>query len=184
MLAVMAFLFAVTDAAVAQVRVTPEEVAREYTATIRDEGIAAGVRYLHPDELVRFKDMLYPAFTVEGNAGSEALLKGIFGEKATPKSVRAMTAEEFVRGFLGMFETQIKSMNITFGEMEILGSVVEGDVVHLVTRINAGMPEFTLVQMEVVSLKPHGDTWGLMLSGQLDGFGQAIRSQLLKADRK
>ena len=162
---------------------SPEDVACEYMAALREEGIVASVRYMHPDELQRFKAMFQPLFDASDSEAALGLLKVFYGEKATPKSVAALSAEEFLRGFLRVADTQFKALDVTFGDMQVLGSVQEGDVLHLVTRVNAGTPDFSLTQMEVVSMKRHGDDWRVMLSGQVEGFAQAIRGQWLKAGK-
>jgi hypothetical protein len=67
--------------------------------------------------------------------------------------------------------------NVTFGDCEILGTVREKDMAHVVTRITAGVQEVRMNQLTVVCTKPLGMEWKLMLSGELEGLATAISAQ-------
>ena len=155
---------------------TPEQVADAYINAIRTEGLVAVPAYIHPDELERFRDMLLPVLVGDGPV-ADGLRTVFFGEEATLASVRAMGAQDFMKGFMGFVQSQMSTLDVSIGESETLGSVREGEVVHLVTRNTAGAGPLQLTQMEVISLKPYQGTWRLMLSGKMEGLAQALSAQ-------
>ena len=155
---------------------TPEQVADAYINAIRTEGLVAVPAYIHPDELERFRDMLLPVLVGDGRA-ADGLRMTFFGDDATPVSVRAMDARTFMQGFMGFVQNQMSTLDVSIGQSETLGSVREGEVVHLVTRNRAGAGPLQLTQMEVISLKPYQGTWRLMLSGKMEGMAQALSAQ-------
>ncbi len=159
---------------------TPEQVAEAYVNAIREEGLAAVPAYIHPDELERFRGMLLPVLTGDGPIAGQ-LRTAFFGEGATLASVKAMDAKAFMQGFIGFAQHQMAAMNVSIGKSETLGSVREGEVVHLVTRNTAGAGALQLTQMEVVSLKPYQGTWRLLLSGKMEGLAQALSAQAAAA---
>jgi hypothetical protein len=65
---------------------------------------------------------------------------------------------------------------VTFGVSEILGTVREKEMVHVVTRVVAGVKEVRMNKLTVVSTKQFGKEWKLMLSGELEGLATAISS--------
>lgn len=159
---------------------TPEQVERQYVDAIRSDGMTAIPQYIHPDELKRFKEMLAPALAGETTLAN-SLRRAFFGPEATVASVAAMSPAEFMRGFMAFAQGQMKTMNVSVGQSEILGSVKEGEIVHLVTRNTTGAGALQLTQLEVVSLKPYQGSWRLLLSGKLEGMAQALKAQATAA---
>jgi len=160
---------------------TPEQLCEKYFTAIKQQGATASVDFIHPDELLRFKQMLLPIFDAGEEKAKAEVIQALYGKTATSASVKTMSPADFMRGFMKISEAQAKSMNISFGDIKILGSVNEGDVVHLVTRHSAGTQDFSMTELEVVSLKPYQDSWRVLLSGKLEGMGQAIKAQMLRA---
>jgi hypothetical protein len=156
---------------------TPQSVAEAYVAAIRADGMSAAAEYIHPDELRRFKDMLSPLIADPTSPTALGFVQTVFGPKATVESVAALDPLSFMRGFMGFVDSQLKAVNMSIGNLQVLGAVPEGEIVHLVTRGSAGAMDMQLTQLEVMSLKPHQDTWKLLLSGKIEGFAQALRSR-------
>jgi hypothetical protein len=155
---------------------SPEQVERQYVEAVRSKGLTAVPEFIHPDELSRFREMLLPVLRGE-SALAKNLRAAFFGPSATAESVEAMNPEEFMRGFMSFAQGQMKAMNVTIGKSDVLGSVKEGELVHLVTRNTAGAGALQLTQLEVVSLKLYQNTWRLLLSGKLEGMAQALKAQ-------
>lgn len=155
---------------------TPEQVADAYLQAIRTEGLAAVPDYIHPDELERFRGMLLPVLAGDSPA-TEAMREAFFGEKTTLASVQGMDAKAFMQGFMRFAQRQMAAMDVSIGQSETLGSVREGEVVHLVTRNTVGAGPIQLTQMEVISLKPYQGGWRLLLSGKMEGLAQALSAQ-------
>jgi hypothetical protein len=153
---------------------SPEAVVKEYMTVLQKEGMVAVSRYFHPDELKRFKDMLMPWVRKDASQKNE-VIPGLFGTDATLASVEAMPAAQFMDVFMHLAGEQLK--DVSFGECEIVGTVREKDMVHVMTRVAAGFKEVRINKLTVVSTKPSGKEWKLMLSGELEGMAAAISAQ-------
>jgi len=156
---------------------TPKQVYLDYADAVRQSGLAEIPKFIHPDELTRFRTMILPLFATE--PGSEGVLSAthFFGPDATPDSVNALAPDQFMGQFLNQVGTEIGLDRMNFGEAEVLGEVREGEVIHLVTRTTVGIGELSITQMEVVSMKPHGDSFALLLSGQIDGIAKMLSAK-------
>ena len=157
---------------------TPEQAAVTYFNTLKSDGFEAAPRFIHPKELERFKSMLLPLFTAKGS--DENLSTLFFGEKMTSSEISAMEPEDFMAGFLSVVGAQMKSSKINLGETNVIGTVKEDEIVHVLTRSSAGNEDFKLTKIEVISMIPDGSTWKLLLSGEMEGMAQALKSQLDK----
>lgn len=156
---------------------SPEAVAEAYVAAIRMRGMPAAVDYIHPDELRRFKDMLLPLFADTDSPAGLSLARAVFGPMTSVEAVARMDPESFMRGFMRFLDRQMKVLETKIGDVRILGAVREGDTVHLVIRNSTAAAGVQVTQLEVVSLRPYRDTWKLLLSGDMEGFAQALRAR-------
>jgi hypothetical protein len=162
------------SASLAQGTGTPEQAVKDYMASLQKDGMMAVSGFLHPDELKRFKEMLLPMFRKDAAQKSEAI-HGLFGAEATLAAVEAMPPAEFMDGFMRLAGEQLKGA--TFGDADIVGTVRENDVVHVVTRAAARVKEIQIKTLTVVSTKKSGADWKLMLSGELEGLAAALSAQ-------
>ncbi len=163
---------------VAHAQATPEQAAVTYFEAIKNDGVEVAPRFIHPKELERFKSMLMPLFMEADTAGNTSPV--FFGKKMTSAEISAMPAEDFMAGFLSVVGTQMKGAKINLGETAVIGTVKEGDIVHVLTRSSAGNDDFKLTKVEVISMILDGDAWKLMLSGEMEGLAQALKSQFQK----
>jgi len=71
-----------------------------------------------------------------------------------------------------------------FDGMEILGEVMEGpDVAHVLTRNRVSVGDFEVETMEIVSCRKQGDEWKLLVSSEMKGLANQIRSALASVPR-
>lgn len=155
---------------------SPEAVAMAYVNAMKTD-VAAAADYIHPDELQRFKGMLSPLLADAKSPDARGFAQTVFGRQATVESVAALDPLSFMRGFMDFIDRHLKSVNVKFDDLQILGSVREGETVHLVTRQSAGAGGVQMTALAVMSLKPSGDTWKLLLPGQIEGLAQALKAQ-------
>ena len=173
-LALLLATFMALAAIPVQAAATPEAAVKEYMAALQKDGMSAVSHHLHPDELKRFKEMLLPLFRKDAAGKSEAI-RGIFGPEATLISVEAMPPAEVMNGVMRLVGDQLKEAS--FGAVEIIGTVSENDIVHVVTRIETKVKEIKMRNMTVVSTKKSGAEWKLMLTGELEGLAAALSAQ-------
>jgi hypothetical protein len=154
-----------------------EAAVRDYHADLQSKGLRSVSAHMHRDELLRFKEMLLPIFQPEGPPNHKELVAGFFGPDATPESVAAAPPAVFMNAFMSIAERQLETLNYRFGDSEVVGSIQEGDVTHVLTRVRGGAAELKVTQMEVVSVRKDGAHWRLLLTGRYEGMAQAFRAQ-------
>lgn len=174
----VALLFGGICAANAQ---TPEDVVRAATEATNARGMAAMADFVHPEELQRFKDKLAPLFVEQPSESVTWLLHKIFGEDATAASVKKMPPALFLANYVRFAEAQMPDAKPHVDDLQILGSVREGELVHLVTRSVVTTGTVQQTRMEVVSMKPYGDSWRTLLTGDVESMSQAIRAGFERA---
>ena len=154
---------------------SPEEVTKEYFAAIQQHGMSTAVEYMHPEELAKFQEMVLPIFALEEESGQAELRTKMFGRTATVESVANARPHDFMKRFLLFFAEATHTLGgIDFDEIEVLGSVPEGEVVHVVARTSVGVGEIRASGMEVISWKRHGSGWKALLSGEMQGLAQGM----------
>lgn len=156
---------------------SPEQVARQYVQAVKTHGIAAAPRYMHAKEQERFKAMLLPLLQTEDGLSLAATL---FGASQTAVELSAMPAADFMEGIFKAIGRQMSAQQMSVGDTQIIGTVKEGEVAHVLTRISVGTGDLKITRMSVISMLPEGDSWKLMLSGQVEGLAQAFKAGLKK----
>ena len=161
----------------AQANLTPEDTAKRYVEAIQSKGVTIIPEFIHPDELEQFKSTLLPL--MRNNTDIEKSLRSVFfGPTATAESLASMSNEEFMRSFMRLIDGKVKHLDIKFGNLSILGSVKEDDVIHLVTRHTSGIGDVRKTKLEIISLRTFEGEWKLMLKGNLEGIAQTFKSQI------
>lgn len=155
--------------------VAPESIARAYFTALNERGMASIAEFMHPDELLRFKEMLLPLYEAEAEQGGGDLRKQTFGDKATLDDVKTASPAAFMRRFMTPMTEQMKAGGVIFDRIDIIGTVREGEVAHVVARIHIGVGDAAMSQLDVISLKPMEGSWGLMLTAQMEGLARALR---------
>jgi hypothetical protein len=153
---------------------SPEETVNAYMKSLKEGGVQTTADFIHPAELKRFKDMLMPFFTSAPEADRQEGLDMLFGKGTSLAQVEAMTPHIFMKTFMTAIGEKLQ--DVKFNSVEILGSVPEGELRHVVTRITVDGPGgFRMAQMEVVTTKPYESGWKLALTGQLEGLAEAMK---------
>jgi len=153
---------------------SPESAVRAYIDDLRTLGLGIVADHLHRDEMARFKSMLLPALLRRDLPQQREVIAALFGSDATPQSVAALPADRFVTAILRLVEQRLAARGVRFGEIDVIGSVPEGDVIHVVTRSRAAAGPMSITGLEVMSVRQDGPHWRLMLTGQIDGLARAI----------
>jgi len=161
---------------------TPEELAKQYFNALQEEGMTAMGKFMHPDALEELKVMLLEVFeTAEAGGGSEIIQKA-FGDSASISDIKQMDAQAFFNAFINILTASLgeRGLSISFDKLEVLGTVEEDKIRHVLTRVTVGAGETAMTQMEVLSFMPYEDSWRLQLSGKIKGIINAIQARLIK----
>ncbi|MEM9594087.1 MAG: hypothetical protein AAGD06_07480 [Acidobacteriota bacterium] len=156
----------------------PEAAASAYFTSLQNEGMGSIVDHMHPEELGKFKAMLQPVFEAAARIGDRGILDMTFGPEATIEEVQGSSPAQFMASFMRIIEAQLGGQGLNFDEIEVLGTVPEGEVSHVLTRVKVGAAGVYMTKLEVISFRRDGDRWGMMLTGQMEGIAQALRANL------
>ncbi|MBU0985484.1 MAG: hypothetical protein KKA42_16545 [candidate division Zixibacteria bacterium] len=159
---------------------TPEALAEEYFAVLQTEGMSAVGRFMHPDALSDFKDMLVPVFRLQIETGQRQLLSLTFGDSVEVADLDAMDPTAFFNGFMNVITALPDGLQPSFDKLEVLGTIEEGQARHVLTRVSVGAGEMAITAFEVLSFIPYEDSWRLQLSGKMKGLAQQLQASMGK----
>jgi hypothetical protein len=71
-----------------------------------------------------------------------------------------------------------KLSDVKYGDVQVLGTVREKEVMHVVARIGTEVSAGVLMNtVTVISTRKSADGWKLMLTGELEDWRRDLRSQ-------
>jgi hypothetical protein len=143
------------------------EVARDYLEAVRARGFSAEAEFMHPEELARFQALVLPVLEADEAHGRRALLNATFGRDASLLDARLADPADFMTRFARVMAVRIPDQPVGFDELQVLGTVREGEKAHVLVRLRTVTDAASLEELEVVSLMPHQDEWRLMLGHRL-----------------
>ncbi len=152
---------------------SPEELTRDYFNALKLMGFGAIAPYTHPVERSRFKAMMLPFYVEEARAGQVELLHMTFGQNATLGEVQAADPYVFMNNFFRSLEQRMPA-NVQFERIEVLGTVAEGEIMHVLARVTVATEGVTFTKLEVLSLRRYEGEWMVMLAAQYEGLAQAL----------
>ena len=141
--------------------------------------LQACAELMHPSALKSLQELLLPILDMAKEAGAEGTFLTLFSGVDSSESLASLSKEEFFVSFLKgslfsqpeIFEA-MKTMQVT-----IIGATPEGDqIVHVVYRLKMNMMGTTIEELETISLKRSGDTWRLLLSGDIKSTAEKIKA--------
>jgi hypothetical protein len=156
---------------------SPESVVKDYVAAMKGGQYSRAAELMHPEALEKFRSMMLPL--VEASAGTDeanSLLAFFRGVKDVEALKKLSPAELFAAFFAGIAEASPAMKEaLSTASTTTIGSVPEGDVVHVVSRTSVTAEGIVINKMEVVSLKRAGESWRVLLSGEIEGIAQALK---------
>lgn len=156
---------------------SPEGVAAEFFDAIAGEDYVLAAELFDTEALSSFRQTL--AFLADlDEAQRDQVYSGLFGEGATPQSIEALSDAQFFSAFLRVSMSQIGGTDVfANANMEYLGHVAEApDIAHLVVRMTVGIDGGEFEKMTVVSSRKVGSQWKLLMSGEVRGISDKLRS--------
>jgi len=155
---------------------TSAEFAKAYFGDLESGNFEAAAEKFDPEQLNEFRTMMEFYKEIPAQAQTQ-FIQTFFGPDQTIETVDKATDVQFFSGVFSFIMRQAEAAGgLNFDGFEILGEVMEGDVVHLVTRNRVSVGELEMEAMEVVSVKKQGDSWKLMLSGKMKGLPEQLKA--------
>jgi hypothetical protein len=156
---------------------SPGDVAAAYFKSLKDADWQATAALMHPAALQKFKDLM--SLVAQSPNGKEMLQ--VFFQASSQKDFDNLAAKDIFRRFmssLASLEPDLVEIYASTSQV-VLGSVQEGeDVVHLVSRMTVRIESDVVVnQVHLVSLQRDGNTWRLLLTGDMEGLAEKLAGQ-------
>lgn len=154
----------------------PESVATRYGAALRGGDWHAVARLMHPTAVAQFRSLFTPIVAAD-SSGQAA--QALFGVASAAEVAKLPDAEMFARLFGTLAEKQPGFREMMSGStMTVIGHVAEGpDVAHVVYRLHMSMGGMSIDKTDVLSMRRTGQTWGVLLSADLQGLAAALRQR-------
>jgi len=144
----------------------PERLVTRMLEAMRSDNWPVVATLLHPEALASFHRIVtsFIAADVTGVAGKHFL------QLKDAESVAALTPEVVFARCMGSMTTMVPSMNEMFqsSSTAILGSVAEGDMVHVVYRLTMTLEGAPLSKVMVLTAKRHDSEWRSLLTADMD----------------
>lgn len=157
-----------------------ESVVQSYLETLKSGDFQKSAELMHPEALEKFRSLLIPLVEAAADAKAEESLLPLFKGVSDVAALKKLSPA----GFFAAFFNGIAEVNpmikdaLASGNMTVLGSVPEGDVLHVVCRTSVKVEELSIAKMEVMSLKRHEGNWRVLLSGEMEGLAQALSKSM------
>ncbi len=153
----------------------PEAVVESYTKALQAGDYLKSTDFMHPEALEKFRGMVLPL--VESVGAESASLLPLFKGVADVAALKKLSPAEFFASFLGGLTAANPAVlaALSSGSMAALGSVAEGEMLHVVCRTSLGFEGIKINKMNVVSLKRAAGNWRVLLSGEIEGMAEALR---------
>jgi hypothetical protein len=159
---------------------SPETVVQVYMDAMKEGRYKDMAGVMHPDALETFGGMLRPLLEAGlQEEGEDAEMFRAF-KGLTPEARKKLTPAELFGGFLEGLAQVAPGMREAMGSATVkpLGSVTEGDMVHVVCRSSFSMQEIAMSSVQVISLKKSEGAWRVLLTGAMEGMAQAIQEMM------
>lgn len=156
---------------------TPEAAAAALYAAMQRGDWKGAAALFDPAALKEFRGTMAPLLELGADGAQAEALAMMFGG-LEPAELKAASDTAFFAAFFGGI---VASTGVKLDQQQVLGSVAEGDVRHVVTRNTVSGMGIRLTQMEVVSARKTADGWRVLLSGEMKGMAEVL-SQRLKME--
>lgn len=154
----------------------PEKVLVEMIEVMRAGEWEAYALYLHPDALAEFRSfVLALAKADETGELEQVLLRSSEGELIEQLDGVAV----FERFMQAMAEIEPGAFgSLGTASVQVLGSVVEDDLVHVVYRMQLAVEGTPFVKVAVQGFKRDGNTWKALLTGDIQALVASLQEML------
>ena len=159
---------------------TPESAAKAAMDAISAQQFTEYGTYMHPEALASFRKMMMEVVESAAEAKAETQLLKLFSDAPSVAALQKLNDQEFFGSFLKGVMTSVPMMKeaMSGADTKIIGHVFEGNnLAHVVTRISLTMQGVGMKKMSVISLQKDGESWKMLLTGELEGLANILKSQ-------
>ncbi|MFO1468765.1 MAG: hypothetical protein U1F35_20350 [Steroidobacteraceae bacterium] len=151
---------------------SPEKTAEAIVQLTTAGGPSAAVILYEPAEVQRLRDKVLLAAQRESESGRKQIRAALFGAGPSLDDVQRMTPENLLLAILA----KLPARTAKYDEFKALGSVKEGEMLHIVVRASLTKVERlkrrTIVQ--VVTLLPSGKEWRAAIPSGIESYVDVV----------
>jgi hypothetical protein len=177
LLFLLSFAVAFAQAAEPRPAASPESVVKSYLEALKSGQYLAVAELMHPEALEKFRGMMLPLVEEAAGTDEAASILVLFRGVSDVAALKKLSPAEFFAAFFGGITDANPMLKdaLASGSMNPIGSVPEGDMLHMVCRTSVSVEGISLTKMEVISLRQAQGNWRVLLSGEMEGIVQALR---------
>ena len=157
-----------------------ESVVQSYMETMKAGDFQKSAELMHSEALEKFRTLLLPLVEAAEKAKAEESLLSLFKGVPDLAALKKLSAAGFFASFFGGLTEANPTIKdaLASGSITVIGSVPEGETLHVVCRTSAAAEGISVVKMEVMSLKRDAGNWRVLLSGEMEGLAQALSKSM------
>ena len=151
---------------------SPEKTAEEFVQLSTSQGPSAAVILYHLKEVQRVHDKVQLMCEREAESGRKQIRAALFGAGVTLEDLRRMTPENLLLAIMAKLPVH----TATYDEFKALGSVKDGENLHVVVRASLQKVERLKRRsiIQVVSLLPDGTEWRAAIPSAIEAYIDAV----------
>jgi hypothetical protein len=148
---------------------------QQYVDALKGGDWDATARMMHPDALAEMHEVFVALAELDGTG---EVAEEFFGVQ-TLAEVQAHTPEQTFAAIMRNLIGGDPQVAAAFGgsDVQMIGTVAEGDTLHLVYRMGLSLQGAPVTKLAVASFQRHDGEWRMLLSGEIDGLVQMLRMQ-------
>ena len=175
---VLSFIGPFAQAAEPPAPSSPESVVESYLQAMRGGQYLKLAELIHPEGLEKFRSMFLPLIEEAKRADPPEDLLTLFRGVGDVTELKKLSPAEFFAAFFGGIADVNPGLAeaLTSARMTPIGSVPEGDIIHIVCRTTVEVEGFNGSKVEVISLRRSAGNWRVILPESFESIVQALSS--------
>ena len=156
---------------------SPKAVAERLSATLKKGDWEGYAQLMHPDALIRFRNMFAPLAELPD---AQEALSALFGVEG-PEQFRKLTDREVFTRLMANLEESVPGFGeaVRNLEMTVVGQVPEGkELMHVVYRSDTAVDKLTVSSTNVLTLRSTPQGWRVLLTANIEGLAEQLLSSL------
>lgn len=162
---------------------TPESTAAKYFEALNASGFEAAPDFMHGSELARFKENLLPLFKSGSIQQRNDWAEAFLGPDISAKEAVELHPKDFTRSFMRHLGPQVFKAGAHFDELEIVGTIKEEELVHVLCRLRGSTGKLQARYLQVITMLKEGESWKIMLPPEMDAATQVLGASVRAQDK-
>ena len=157
---------------------TPVQVVERFHAAFRKQRWLALADFLHPEDFANAQQALLSQFS-DDNPTTRKQIEEFYGDGMTIAKLKGVSPEEWINPILAGMNRSLDRSGVRITALDVLGSIEEGELRHVLYRWQSETPQIRMSQVEVRTLRKYKGAWRLLppmdLQISLAGMQRALQ---------